>query len=173
MFKIPWIPGGRRSQGGKFCGLRFSENDRACFLEEPYGCGVIVRDIVGVNGRPHGRLHPRGKENVLESERDAVQWTSVLSITDFRFVLPGGGEGTLTVDGHPGVELRFKLLKAVQTGLDESNGRELLGAQAFGGRGDSERVRLCHADPLRLSISLPPIRQAEPECHPGRAGTYC
>ena len=91
MFNIPGITGWRRSQGGEFRGLDFAQNDRAGFLEEAHGGGVILWDIVRIDRRSHRCLHPRSKENVFEPERDAVQRTPVVSAVDFLFVLLGGG----------------------------------------------------------------------------------
>src|SRR5688572_6063361 len=127
----------RRAAPRKLLHVLLADEHGACVLEEPNDVRVFSRDAFRKQCAPAGRLYARCINQVFQSDRDAMQWTTPLAGANLAFSRARLGQRTVVHDGDESVEYWIELLDASETGVREIYRRDLFPAQQFRGFRDT------------------------------------
>ena len=150
MLGIPRVARGRcreikgRAAIGEFVRRQFSHQHRAGGGELLGTSGVGIRDVVLQEFRPTGRRYPFGIDDVLEADRDAVQWPRVTAGHDRAFGGARVGQCAFFGQVDKGVQLLVERVHTAETGPGQLYRRELLRGDQPGSFSD-RRDRVAHA----------------------------
>jgi hypothetical protein len=95
---------------------------------ELFGAGrVRLGDVVLQQFRLTGRRDALGVDNILEADRDAVQWVAWPVSHDRRLGSAGVGESTFLSEVDKGMQLVVERMYPFETGLGQFDRRQLFG----------------------------------------------
>ena len=132
------------------------------------GGDAILEDAAGRGGAHTRRIH-----QVLEGDRDSVQWPPRRAVPQAGLRLTRLGQGLLGRDRDEGVELRVQRFDAAQAGLGQLDGRYLPVAEQLRSLGEAEpgQLRTVHAPGLSADEGAHPAGCGCPDERTARHGS--
>ncbi len=95
--------------------IELADDYRSCLLQLPHNLGICGRNAIAILIAGRCGAHSGCVEQVFQSDRNAVQWPTIVSCCDFGFgparLIQRGVGG----DGDEGIEDRIKPLNTVET----------------------------------------------------------
>ena len=106
--------------------------------------GVVVGDVVGVDGGAGGGEDALGVVDVLDGDGDAVEGAAGLAGLELALAAAGVLEGGRRVEGDPDAQVGFEGVGAGEQRLHERDGGEGAVGDEGRGLGDGEFVEVGH-----------------------------
>ena len=124
-------------------GNELAQQHTACFVQAPGGSSVGTRNIALIYPGTGGCLYSCGLVNILQSVRNAVQWTSIVSPGDLSFRPTGVLKGSLCRYRDECVKFRLMAIDAFEQRLGEFDWREGKVLDTPSQLGNGGKAKLC------------------------------
>ena len=150
VFRVPWIVRrpehavGAAARERPFVHIVLADDDRSGIPETLYHCGVVIRDVLGQDGRAAGRDPTRHRDVVLHPDRDAMQRPSPVSLCEFGVSGFRAGECLLSLHHGKRVQPTVRRRYLFQCGADQFDRRNRPPAQLLRDDGDGFEEQLVH-----------------------------
>ncbi len=107
--------------------VRLADHDRARGLHAGHDETVLRRDVVPIDGRAHGRAHPRRRHEVFHDRRQAEEGASSVAAGEPRVGLSRCGARAFGIEGHDRVDRRIHAADLSEVGVHHFGDREVAG----------------------------------------------
>ena len=144
MLEVPRIACGGRVQQREFGGGELAQDDRAGALKSRHRLGVVVGNEAGERLRATLGCKPGGIEDVLDSNRHAVERPAKAPLASFAVEFGGGAARPRAIYRDPRLDRAVEQIDPCKRRVDQLDGRDLVLADKTGRLRERERVRLCH-----------------------------
>ena len=132
----------RRPAMGEFMRRQLAQQHRAGFIKPGHGCSVEFWHVGLASAGMPGRADAGGAVDVLQRDRNAMQWAAVAAGHDFRLRRPGLLQRQFGGHQQIGVQLRIDRLDAVEECPGQLHRRKLPPLEQLGGLGDRHEMQL-------------------------------
>ena len=105
--------------------VRLANEHGASSAQPGYAGGVLSRHAMGVDLGGRRGAHAGRVVQVLESHRNAVQWSPIVAAQDLLLATTGSGQRLFAGHGNVGIERLIQGINALEVCLSHFHGRNL------------------------------------------------